>query len=94
MSHGFPQTTQAVAKTINFLSVSKTPLLKTTPTEFFEHGEVKLGAYREPSSLFSSDFGIGRYSTCYQKGNVQKLPMAPLISSGVLPARYTRTMVI
>lgn len=43
-SHGKPQTTQSVGKTIGCSPQTdrKTPLLKTIPTQFTEHGEVHL----------------------------------------------------
>lgn len=47
---------------------SKTPLLKTTPTQFNEHGEIELLPTMneiEPSFLCANIFSIGRYSADY-----------------------------
>ena len=47
---------------------SKTPLLKTTPTEFNEHGEIELLPTInevEHSFLCANIFGMGRYSAVY-----------------------------
>lgn len=65
-SHGKPQTTQSVGKTIGCSpqTDSKAPLLKTTAIQSIQHGEV----YLVPTlSLQPYLFAIGRYSAYYQK---------------------------
>lgn len=66
--HRNPQTTQAVGKTLGCSpqTDSKSPLLKTTPTQLIEHGELGLASTLiESLPLQDSVFGTGRLHTLH-----------------------------
>lgn len=72
---------------------SKDPLLKTATIQLIEHGEADLLSTQN-IHLYASIFGKERYSTLYQKRNINtKAATKPLIYDGVMSARYARAMV-
>lgn len=56
------------------------PLLRTTSIQLTEYGDVRDGAYIEPSFLCSNIFGIGEHSLCYQKRKVNTKSAINLLS--------------
>lgn len=75
-SHENPQTTQAVANTMgcSMKNDSGAPLLRTTPTQLTEYGEIKLTSTWEPSPLHFSVFGVRRNSAGYPERNINTNP--------------------
>ena len=86
------QTMQSKVKTIGYSqqSDSKSPLLKVTPTQIIEHGEIEMvPKYTLQPYAVAYLFGTGRYSVHYQRRDVNtSIAINCTIYCGVLPASY------
>lgn len=77
--HGNPQRIQAVSKTIGCsLHSDRRPITEDSTYTTHWKWRNSAGAYTESSPLWTSVFGIGRYSSCYQKGNINTKPATKL----------------
>ena len=80
-SHGNLQKIQAVRKTRGcFLQTDKDSIVVDSTQTTHRTWKGKADTYIEPSSLYSSVFGMGRYSAGYQKRNIHtNLAIKPLL---------------
>lgn len=73
-------------------TAGKSLLLKITPKQLIEHGAVHL-VLTQGDHPCANIFGIGRYSSCYQKRKRNaKAATDLLIYDGVFKVRHVRTM--
>lgn len=90
------QTTQSEVKTTGYSQPtdSKSPLLKVTPTQIIEHGEIEMvPKYTLHPYVIAYLFGTGRCSLHYQRRDVNiSIAINCTIYCGVLPASYASVM--